>query len=339
MQRSTPSPQELKSSVTAICVAAGFARAVLTGFDHLFHVKEAHLTNHLCNVGRQSLRGFNWALSEGLSMLPYSWQSSFFSKAAVPSYDHVVMMRKLMIKQKIERAIHEGVQQIIFLGGGYDVRGLMTAVAHKNVHVFELDRGPTRESKMKGLDTLPASFGFEFVDVFNMHYIDCDLGKDNLQKVLASNGYSEDAPTLVIVEGVTMYLTEEANRQLLINLQKLLNKNSEVLLSYGSGAYYTALQKSVQSSSNELYQFSLPVDQVIKFVREFGFDVSAKFCAMDALHLINDENADYYVKRPQLARETYFSLTKNQATNYETIDQVPNIDVILPVKYTLDAVQ
>lgn len=339
MQRSHPSPQELKSSVTAICVAAGFARAVLTGFDHLFNTKEAHLTNHLCTVGRQSLHGLNWAMAEGLSMLPYRWQQSFFSKAAVPSYDHVVMMRKLMIKQMIERAIHEGTQQIVFIGGGYDVRGLMTAVQHKNVHVFELDRGPTRECKMKGLATLPPEFGFEFVDVFNMHYIECDLAQDNLQKVLASNGYVADAPTLVVIEGVTMYLSAEDNRQLLTSLHQLLNIQSEVLLSYSSGAYYTSLQKSVQSTSDELYRFALPHDQVINFVKEYNFAVSGKFCSMDSLHLINDENADYYAKRPHLPREHYYALTKERLDNISAIDQVPNIELILPAKYTLDACQ
>lgn len=68
--RKTPSPNEVKTSLTAVTVAMGFARSVLTGYDYLFDRREAELTNHLCNIGRQSLRSFNWVVTEGLSYFP-----------------------------------------------------------------------------------------------------------------------------------------------------------------------------------------------------------------------------------------------------------------------------
>ncbi|WP_160116790.1 hypothetical protein [Legionella sainthelensi] len=50
--------------------------------------------------------------------MPYFIQQSFFNAGGVPGYDHIMMLRKLMIKDKIESAIKSGIGQIIFLGGG-----------------------------------------------------------------------------------------------------------------------------------------------------------------------------------------------------------------------------
>lgn len=328
-----PAKTEIKSSLTAFTVAMGFSRSIFTGYEHLFSRREALLTNHLLNVSRASFQGMNRILAEVVSLLPYSIQQTVFDRLIFPGYDHIIMLRKLMIKQTIERAIQDSVKQIVFLGGGYDVRSIMTAIENPDVQVFELDRGPTRENKMAGLKSIPKGIGFDNLYLKNMKYINCDLSKDNLQTVLTTHGFNLEARTLVIAEGVTVYLTEEANRQLLKTVNIILKNNGEFLLSYTTLApYYSALQKSRQKSSEEMYQFCLSPNSVIDFTRNFGFDVIERFPAMDSLDLIGDKYASYYKNHQEAFRENYYLLRKHASKPGKKIEDVPVIKLNIPHK-------
>ena len=162
--RAQPSREEVKSSVTALSVARGFARAVLTEYDYLFDVREAELVNHLTEVGGNSISGMNWVLGKTLASLPYSMQQRFFNYAVVPGYDNVLMLRKFMIRQKMEEAIKSGKKRFVILGGGYDINGLVMALKNSDIRVYEIDRGPTRECKLQGLKNIPESIGFDKVE-------------------------------------------------------------------------------------------------------------------------------------------------------------------------------
>ena len=102
--QSTRTPQEevkdVKASVTALSVAMAFSRGLATQYQYLFSEAELELTTHLWQTGRQSLGWFNWMLSETISRTYYPLQQSFFNFLIAPGYDEVIMLRKLMIKNK-----------------------------------------------------------------------------------------------------------------------------------------------------------------------------------------------------------------------------------------------
>lgn len=317
-----------------------FARSVLSDYDSLFNPSEALLTNHLCAVGRQSLRGLNWVLAEGISRLSYSWQQSFFNKAVVPGYDHVIMLRKLMIKQQIDKAVSDGVRQIVILGGGYDIRGLIVALNNPDVQVYELDRGPTRESKLQGLQTLPRDIGFDDLKLTkvspgvvysghhgNMKYIECDLSQEKLKDLLVFQGFNPDARALILAEGLTAYLDEEQNQQLLLAIAELDHPDNQTIISYLSAIDYTSITKAAQSSSNELLQFARSPQAVIEFAAKCGFDVEKQFCAAHALKIIGDENAEYYESHPNQIKEIYFTMKVGELAPDKKITDVAEIDL------------
>ncbi len=83
-----------------------------------------------------------------------------------------------------------------------------------------MDCGPTRAHKIKGLKNIPKEVGLENVSLTeqtdgsivlgdNLRYIECDLGENNLQDKLKLHGFNQNRRTLVIAEGLTMYLSEE----------------------------------------------------------------------------------------------------------------------------------
>lgn len=341
--RAKPSHEEVKSSVTALSVARGFARAVLTEYDYLFDVREAELVNHLTEVGGNSIKGVNWALGKTLASMPYSMQQRFFNYAVVPSYDNVLMLRKLMIRQKIEEAIKHGIKQIVILGGGYDIRGLVTARDHSDVRVYEIDRGPTRECKLRGLRNIPEGIGFETVkftaesdDVsvvnHNMAYINADLGEEKLSAVLARVGYQREADTVFIAEGLSMYLTPEANRNMLNSVVELATSSSELIISYSTTSMHSNLSKMVQTSSNELYKFLLPMENVMDFAAGSCLSVTERFSAAHALEDIGDSNVEHYKSNATKPLEMYYTMKKQAAIPGMTIDMVPVIKLDLPEK-------
>ncbi|STX81596.1 O-Methyltransferase involved in polyketide biosynthesis [Legionella busanensis] len=340
-------PNDVKPSVTALSVAMAFSRSLDTGYIYLFSKQELALTQHFVNVGKQSLYGLNWALSESLFRMPYFLQQSFFNTVVVPGYDHIIMLRKLMIKDKIERAIKSGIEQIIFLGGGYDIRALVTALAHPDISIYELDRGPTRVHKIKGLKTIPKEVCLENVSLTeqtdgtillgdNLRYIECDLGENNLLDTLKSHGFNQNRRTLVIAEGLTMYLSEEENKKLLESMAKILKENDELLLSFGSAtASSSKIAEASLQRSKETYRFSLAPQNVIAFVEKSGFAVNGKFVAASMLEKIGDLSAATYHKKNASGRKEYYYLLQKSSLELDerrSIEAVADIKVDIPNK-------
>jgi len=343
--RGDQTTNDVKPSMTALSVAMAFMRSLDTEYEYLFTKQELELIKHICYVGKQSLVGMNWALGEGISALPYSMQQSFFNFVVLPGYDQIIMLRKLMVKNKIENAIKNGTKQIVFLGGGYDIRAFIISLTYPEVSIYELDRGPTRESKLKGLKTIPKTMGFDGINIQelstssvivnkNLYYIACDLSKDSLSEKLYEHGFSKENKTLIIAEGLTMYLSKDENQNLLLSLSKILDDESELLLSYGSEIPHSKIAETSLKSSNEFYRFSLHPQKVISFVEGCGFSINAKFDVTTMLEKIGDSSASIYQKNDQnRPKEWYYSLQKLPSLKDNmTIDDIPSIDLEIPNK-------
>lgn len=336
--------EDVKSSVTALSVAMGFTRALATEYEYLFSRPQLALATHLWQTGRQSLGWFNWAFSGVVSLAPYSAQQSFFNSIVIPAYDQTIMLRKLMIMHKVNEAISSGATQIVFLAGGYDIRALMTARNHPTVNVFEVDRGPTRDAKVKGLCCIPAGIGFDDVKPTtddrgtlvignNLKLIECDLAKDNLLNALIHYGYDPAKKTIVIAEGLTMYLSKAENRRLLDMISQLISDNSSLLLSYmAAGRKLTSLEENALKETNETYQSPLPPEEVISFVRPSGYMVCQHFHAADKLKDLGDPALTVPRDNTRGINEHYYLLQKSDHIPEMNMSDVPMIDFSIPPK-------
>lgn len=247
--------------------------------------------------------------------------------------------------QKIEQAIQRGVKQFVILGGGYDIRGLMTAMKHPDVRIYELDRGPTRTCKLEGLSNIPEYLGYNIVlsgvnpnlikANENMHYIDFDLSVADLENALpaalAAAGYHAGEDVLFIAEGLTMYLDEACNRRILNAASGLMSESSEFVISYSTSSMYTQISKRVQSASNELYQFFLPMESAVEFAAQSSMAVTQRFSAAHALSDIDHPNADYY-KNDTKRLEIYYTFKRQEMVPMNNINDVPVIKLELPEK-------
>lgn len=328
---------EVKASVTALSVAMAYTRALSLQAWNISNPAEIALATHLWQKGKLGLTGFNYAFSSVVSNLPFSVQHSIFNKVVAPGYDETIMLRKLMIADQVENAIAGGVKQVVFLGGGYDVRAFITAMNHLDINVFELDRGPTRESKIAGLMSIPSHLGYSSRTVSknsesgtltvgaNLRYINCDLVLDDVAEKLHVHGFNSGIPSLFIGEGLTMYLSEADNQKLLRALFNLMTDDSKCLLSFMSPRLaMSSIESNALKDTGEMYRCPLSPEQVIPFVSPCGFDVVGRRNAASRLSEIG-------VAGGGLLNETYYLINKAASTSEKSINDVPLIDFPLPV--------
>ena len=121
----------------------------------------------------------------------------------------LMMIRTRFFDEALERAIGRGVTQVVILGAGFDSHAYRCQALLARARVFEVDRAPTQAIKKQ---RVAAAVG-RVPD--NLTYVPIDFEHENLSEVLTRFGYVATEPTFFILEGVTMYLPEEAVRETL----------------------------------------------------------------------------------------------------------------------------
>ena len=333
------------ASLTALSVVIAFSRGLhYNGYKNLFDEEEVALVDHLIKTAiSETPNWFHRNLVKVMQHSPYTMQQAFFSKFGVSGYDQQIVSRKFMVRHRIEKAIAQGVGQIIILGGGYDSAAFCLSKKHSNVNFYELDRGATRYIKIKALadilNTTTQNAENDFATTIfheNLYYARCDLAKDNLLDILEKNNFNSKKDTLVIAEGLTMYLAEHDIKKLLQSIHSLLGDNNEMILSffYSKTLYSSQVADRMQRLSNEQYRFALPPDKVFGFAADFDFLVEEKILGVDLLMRIGDI-ADATLRRdPNAPSEDYYSLRKSRSMQ-KNIDKcamkIPDMAFDIPI--------
>ena len=124
----------------------------------------------------------------------------------VVSIVRMMTVRTRFIDEALERAIAGGATQVVILGAGFDSHAYRCQELLAHVRVFEVDRPATQALKKQRVNDVlggpPA----------NLTYVAIDFQHEDLPDVLTRHGYDPAQRTFFILEGVTMYLPEEAVR-------------------------------------------------------------------------------------------------------------------------------
>src|SRR5581483_8650226 len=129
------------------------------------------------------------------------------SDVEVASNVRMMIIRTRFIDEALERAVKSGVAQVVILGAGFDSHAYRCGNLLKEVKVFEVDRPATQALKKERVrDAIgePPS---------NLAYVPIDFQHEELLEVLLRHGYDPQQRTFFVLEGVTMYLPEEAVRK------------------------------------------------------------------------------------------------------------------------------
>lgn len=121
-----------------------------------------------------------------------------------PGQLEILGLRKLLVEDEVRAAIADGATQVLVVGAGFDTMTLRLAPEYGNVAFFEVDHPPTQRKKYEAADRIGRTAAAD-----NLHFIPADLARSKLGDVLCDMpAWSPEAMSIVIAEGVLMYLDE-----------------------------------------------------------------------------------------------------------------------------------
>lgn len=130
-------------------------------------------------------------------------------------------MRTAFVDRTVVGAIGAGIAQVVLVGAGYDGRSLR--YARPGVTWFEVDHPDTQDDKRRRLEALGiAAPGVVFVAT--------DFTAGRPSAVLAAAGHRRDRPSLVVCEGVAVYLHPHDLAALLADLRTVAAPASQLVL-------------------------------------------------------------------------------------------------------------
>lgn len=131
--------------------------------------------------------------------------------------------RKQRIQAWAEQAVATGATQVVILGAGFDALGQQLALAYPQLRVFELDREAVVTTKWHALRDLG-------LDLSSQRFIACDLARGVDAAALdVVPGFDPAARTLVVAEGVLMYLSPRRASVVALQLRRLLTGHVDLV--------------------------------------------------------------------------------------------------------------
>jgi len=180
--------------------------------------------------------------------------------------------RKAFCERQVRDGIDAGAIQILVLGAGYDTMGWRLAPNFPHVLFFEIDHPATVHLKAKGIETMGGRD--------NLILLSEDLGKRKIVDVLKANkSWDKHAQTVIVAEGLLMYLSNEAVRDLFCQCAIITGACSRIAFSYipsdAEGfldvGRWTGLMLWLQKVAGEPWTWSIRPKQLAPFLAETGW--------------------------------------------------------------------
>ena len=193
----------------------------------------------------------------------YKLSGTLFLYPRVPeegseSLADMMVARTLYFDRIIERVTAD-VDQFVVLGTGYDTR-CYSELMRKGIRCFEVDQVVTQQQKT-------ARFERAGVDVAHVAFVEVDFSRDDLFDTLQARGHDTTKRTLFLLEGVTLYLSEEAVRKTLRDVRACASTGSVVL----ADVYAGLMIKQMKSAAKHMGK---PVDFSSPFATDFDAELS-----------------------------------------------------------------
>jgi methyltransferase (TIGR00027 family) len=180
--------------------------------------------------------------------------------------------RKAFCERQVREGIGEDASQILVLGAGYDTMGWRLAPEFPGVNFFEIDHPATARFKARGIEAMGQRD--------NLCLIAEDLGERKLEDVLKTNElWDQRARTVIIAEGLVMYLPPEAVRGLFCQCAVVAGVGTRIAFSYiPSGAdgrpdagRWTGLMLWLQKVVGEPWIWSIRPEELGPFLEKTGW--------------------------------------------------------------------
>jgi O-methyltransferase involved in polyketide biosynthesis len=144
-----------------------------------------------------------------------------------PHMGQVIKNRKYAVQKLAAKCLcdRDPVRQVVILAAGLDALSVQLVSQYKDIFVFDVDREnmPAKEALVNAIDS---SFSV------SLHFVSADLlDFARLQNGLMKSGWNPNLPSLVIVEGVSYYLSIADLVKILRGFRQT-NAPSQIILEY-----------------------------------------------------------------------------------------------------------
>jgi len=207
-------------------------------------------------------------------LLKSKWLFSLFSWRFFPDgiYEYVIARTKYLDAVFIE-ALEQGFTQIVIFGAGFDSRALRFNKLNRGTRIFELDAPLTQRDKVK------VYLDKKLVIPENLVFVPIDFNREKLADKMAKAGFVPNRKSLFILEGVTMYLSQEAIESTFHFISDVAGTGSLIVFDYihasvlrKENKYYG--EKKIYNTVaqvGEEWTFALEESQVEQFLGKYGF--------------------------------------------------------------------
>ncbi len=173
------------------------------------------------------------------------------------------------------------IEQVIFLGAGFDTRAIRFAKKFNHISFFELDFPETQELKQRRLEKLKRH---KDIDDSHITYIPIDFNKQSPFEKLEEYHYNSSKRSLVIWEGVTMYLPEKTITGMLTDINMKTASGSYLTFDYLSPETVCVNNEysgNYMKKINEEYLFGIKPNELSKYVSPYGYETVENYTPND----------------------------------------------------------
>jgi methyltransferase (TIGR00027 family) len=204
----------------------------------------------------------------------------YFAPAGVYEY---VIARTRYIDAVVHDSLKANYNQIVILGAGFDSRAIRFYRPGSDTVFFELDAQITQTAKKEQLQKRKIAIPDEVV------FIPIDFSRQSLATRLKEHRFKTTEKTLFILEGITMYLEEEAVHNTFTTIKSISASSSLIVFDfiyksvlrkeytlYGEQSLYERVNKY-----NEAWRFGIEEGRIKEFVEELGLKLRRSSSAED----------------------------------------------------------
>lgn len=173
-------------------------------------------------------------------------------------------------------ALRAGAEQVLILGAGYDMQAWRFVSELDGRPVFEVDLEAIGDRKARILEEHAAELA-----TVDRRRVVIDFEEQTLAEVLGPAGFAAGVQTMVIWEGVAMYLTRAAVKDTLSSVRSLVGEGSELAMDMwyvvdDPGVAGSAVRTAANALSliGEPVTFPLHPEEAPHFVGRFGWRVN-----------------------------------------------------------------
>lgn len=193
--------------------------------------------------------------------------------------------RKAFCEAKARQSLDAGCTQVLVLGAGYDTLAWRLTPEFSEARFFEIDHPATAHLKAKGITAMGGRD--------NLYLIQEDLAQTQLVSLLAATeSWDPTAPTVIIAEGLLMYLPREAVLSLFAQCAAVTGPGSRMVFTYvGTGmdgtpdlGWLSGPMKWAMALTDEPWLWGIRPDELGGFLEGTGWTLAPRSSGQPVQH-------------------------------------------------------